>query len=110
MSHLKLGHQFHALIKVCSVRDDIVPLKAHLWYFDKRVFIFNALVFKNNYIIKLICICFIAIGFSEICEKLTLCLTTTLYKLDKTIPVFSTMKALQTFFNFTPSKVLDNTS
>ena len=25
--HLKLGHRFHALLKVCSDRDDIVPLK-----------------------------------------------------------------------------------
>ena len=24
--HLKLGHRFHALLKVCTVRDDIVPL------------------------------------------------------------------------------------
>ena len=24
--HLKLGHRFHALLKVCSGRDDIVPL------------------------------------------------------------------------------------
>ena len=24
--HLKLGHRFHALLKVCSDRDDIVPL------------------------------------------------------------------------------------
>ena len=25
--HLKLGHRFHDLLKVCSDRDDIVPLK-----------------------------------------------------------------------------------
>ena len=24
--HLKLGHRFHALLKVCSDRDDTVPL------------------------------------------------------------------------------------
>ena len=24
--HLKLGHRFHALLKVCSDHDDIVPL------------------------------------------------------------------------------------
>ena len=24
--HLKLGHRFHALLKVCSDRDNIVPL------------------------------------------------------------------------------------
>ena len=25
--HLKLGHRFHALLKVCSDRDDIAPFK-----------------------------------------------------------------------------------
>ena len=28
--HLKLGHRFHALLKVCSDRDDAVPLMAEV--------------------------------------------------------------------------------
>ena len=29
---LKLGHRFHALLKVCSDRDDTVPLKLTYWW------------------------------------------------------------------------------
>ena len=36
--HLKLGHWFHALLKVCSDRDDIVPLTiTQAWYFKEAI-------------------------------------------------------------------------
>ena len=45
--HLKLGHQFHALLKVCSDSDDIVPFKTY-----RKCFVncdFQRGIISNNY-------------------------------------------------------------
>ena len=34
--HLKLGHRFHALLKICSDHDDIVPLNLY-WLIHDRL-------------------------------------------------------------------------
>ena len=45
--HLKRGHQFHALLKVCSDHDDTVPLKHAFFVFG--FFIRKCVFFKLNF-------------------------------------------------------------